>query len=151
MYVQMSYLYRQFKKVHQRFFYIFCTHTHTHTHRGMCGGEESQVPPQLRFSCLVTALSCRLRCHQSQSHHQPGSNSCSVIKKGFNFLCAEDLFVGTFKPPSRPPNQPPPTTPQSARLGFQLLNCMRTNQIPLTGGNYVTKEMEIEGRNGMIE
>ena len=30
-------------------------------------------------------------------------NSASVIKKGFNFLCPEDLFVGAFKPPWLPP------------------------------------------------
>ena len=30
------------------------------------------------------------------------SNSGSVIKKGFNFLCPEDLFVGAFKPLSSP-------------------------------------------------
>ena len=29
-------------------------------------------------------------------------NSASVIKKGFNFLCPEDLFVGAFKPLSSP-------------------------------------------------
>ena len=42
------------------------------------------------------------------------SNSGSVIKKGFNFLCPEDLFVGTFKPPSRPP-QPASSRPTSPR------------------------------------
>ena len=42
------------------------------------------------------------------------SNSGSVIKKGFNFLCPEDLFVGTFKPPSRPP-QPTSSRPTSPR------------------------------------
>ena len=40
------------------------------------------------------------------------SNSGSVIKKGFNFLCPEDLFVGTFNIlprglPSQPPAAPP--------------------------------------------
>ena len=39
-------------------------------------------------------------------------NSASVIKKGFNFLCPEDLFVGTFNIlprglPSQPPAAPP--------------------------------------------
>ena len=38
------------------------------------------------------------------------SNSASVIKKGFNFLCPEDLFVGAFKPSS--PAPAPPSWPQ---------------------------------------
>ena len=37
-------------------------------------------------------------------------NSASVIKKGFNFLCPEDLFVGAFKPSS--PAPAPPSWPQ---------------------------------------
>ena len=44
----------------------------------------AQIPSQLRLRWLPGSVR---------------SNSASVIKKGFNFLCPEDLFVGTFKLP----------------------------------------------------